>query len=330
MLQHEQTIENLDKCVKKRAVKAFAWGLAHITWQKDNSYFEQVFQSIKHALETKEAERLLPFLYVFEVLVSNAPDYSKKSDDEVVKQRQENFVQLMELLITNIKQQSTFFFIFMTLVDFLLKLATRYPICGKWICEHKDLKRIRDFVAQNTIPPSPAYGQRPAQNSMRLFRKHLTVNDYNYYPQYINHYKPKLQALGDWRTKLLDELVKSKKAPDLSGEPDPLLMDVLDFKFICGAEVEQRQELEAFNMFTIVDVLDEMIMVRGAGENAVSEWISCYSDKLLPLGAHTKTHRSMFVEQQFVLHARNHPVSVNPNDDTLANEEEMEDESDSH
>jgi len=215
MLQEQQTIDILDKCTKKRAIKAIANGLAHVSYCKDNSFFEQLIGSIKKAFESKESEKLLPFLYAMEVVVSQ--DLSKVENEAVAKVRQGNFVMLMELLMHSIKTQSQYWNVFVTLLDFLIKLATRYPQCRDWIQEQKDLKKIKEFVESNKVPPAPAYRQQV--NSLRLFRRNPSVNDINYYPQFINHYKSKYLAQGDWRVKTLAEII-AKKTPDYSKEPD--------------------------------------------------------------------------------------------------------------
>ena len=101
MLQESQTFEILSKCKKKRAIRSVANGLAHITFSKDNSFFDQLFQAIKSGIVKKEAEPMLPYLYAFEVIVSDPVD--KKSSDELAKRRMANFVSLMEMLVEMIK-----------------------------------------------------------------------------------------------------------------------------------------------------------------------------------------------------------------------------------
>ena len=80
------------------------------------------------------------------------------------------------------------------------------------------------------VPPIPKYGQT-SQNTMRLFRRAITVNDINYQPQYIRHYENKFRAQNSYRSKMLEQITQ-KQAPDLSKEPDLALTDMLDFKFV--------------------------------------------------------------------------------------------------
>lgn len=79
MLLEQQTMEIFEKCQKKRTIKAMANGIAHVSYCKDNSFFEQLLGSLKKALETKEAEKLLPFLYAIEVILAQDP---KKIENE--------------------------------------------------------------------------------------------------------------------------------------------------------------------------------------------------------------------------------------------------------
>jgi hypothetical protein len=94
-----------------------------VSYCKDNSFFEQLIGSIKKAFESKESEKLLPDLYAMEVVVSQ--DLSKVENEAVAKVRQGNFVMLMELLMHSIKTQSQYWNVFVTLLDFLIKLANR-------------------------------------------------------------------------------------------------------------------------------------------------------------------------------------------------------------
>lgn len=145
MLQEEQTSDILLKCKRKRSFKAMANGLAHISYQLDNSYFEVLFKTIKKQVGKRDHDTFVPYLYQLEVLLSQKID--KRSKDPLMQRRAENFNMLMDFLLNAIKDQSGLYFLFMSLVDFLIKIATRYPSCRDWLHEQGDmLKKIRSHV----------------------------------------------------------------------------------------------------------------------------------------------------------------------------------------
>lgn len=103
---------------------------------------------------------------------------------------------------------------------------------------------------------------------------------------------------------------------------------MLDFKFVEKNEVCQRQDFENFQPYTIEGVLDEMLSIKSAYDQGQFDWLSCYSEKLAPANSATMTARLQHIssmEQTLSMQSKNVQPAV---DDTVPNEEDMEEEED--
>ena len=86
-------------------------------------------------------------------------------------------------------------------------------------------------------------------------------------------------------------------------EQDLSMMEMLDHKFVVGEYVDQKLSEKAHpHSYQVENVLDEMISIRALVSNDQNhsphtEWVNCYSNKLVPYGVHQQLHRTKLVEQ---------------------------------
>jgi hypothetical protein len=273
---------------------AICRGYAHIAAIKDSSYFDTLSKSIQEGLAEKDYDSIFIYQYLIEVMISPKVDF--KAKDPESQQRKQQFGQLMDIFMDAIKKNLQYYKFTESMIDYMIRLATRYPQCKAYFQSHKDVPKICTWHENNRAPPMPQMRNQP-QGTLKLFKKPMNVNDINYQQQYIKYYFNRFQANSDYRIHML-QAIASGNCPDHSKELDWMTRDMFDAKFVIGQNVDQKSaDKETVVSNVIENTLDELIYIRvqGGDQNSYPDWVSTYSNKLLPGGEFPALHRTQQV-----------------------------------